>query len=71
MATEVVAPLVGKVVKLLVNVGDKVEEDEPIIMLEALKMEMPVVAPASGTLKEFKAEVGQEVESDAVLAIIE
>lgn len=71
MATELYAPMVGKVVELLVETGDPVEEDEPVLMLEALKMKMPVVAPADGTLKEFKVKVGDEVESDTVLAIID
>jgi acetyl-CoA carboxylase biotin carboxyl carrier protein len=63
--------MVGKVVELLVEAGDSVEEDEPVLMLEALKMKMPVVAPADGTLKEFRVKVGDEVESDTVLAIID
>ena len=71
MATEVYAPMVGKVVRFLVEVGDEVEEDEPILMIEALKMETPVVTPVDGKVKEFRVKEGQEVESDTVLAIIE
>jgi biotin carboxyl carrier protein len=71
MATEVYSPMEGKVVRLLVEVGDEVEEDEPILMLEALKMETPVVAPVDGTVKEFRVKEGQDVESDTVLALIE
>lgn len=71
MASELYSPMQGKIVKLLVAVGDQVEEDEPVLMLEALKMQMPVVAPASGKLAEFKVKEGDEVESDTVLAIIE
>ena len=71
MATEVTVPMVGKIVGVNVNVGDKVSEDDQIATLEAMKMEMPIVAPASGVVKEIKVAVGQEVEADAVLAIIE
>ena len=71
MATELKAPMVGKVVRFLVDVGDEVEEDEPVLMLEALKMELPVVAPEDGTLKEFCVKEGDEVEADAVLAILD
>ncbi len=71
MATEVYAPMVGKVVRFLVEVGDEVEEDEPILMIEALKMETPVVSPVDGKVKEFCVKEGQEVESDTVLAVIE
>ena len=70
MATEVYAPLQGKVVKFLVEAGAKVEEDEPILEIEALKMKMPVVAPCDGVLTEFLVQPGQEVESDTVLAMI-
>lgn len=71
MATEVTVPMVGKIVAVNVNVGDKVAEDDQIATLEAMKMEMPIVAPAAGVIKEIKVTAGQEVEADAVLAIIE
>jgi biotin carboxyl carrier protein len=71
MAREVTVPMVGKIVKVLVAVGDKVNEDDQIATLEAMKMEMPIVAPASGVVKEIKVAAGQEVEADAVLAVIE
>jgi acetyl-CoA carboxylase biotin carboxyl carrier protein len=71
MATEVTVPMVGKIVGVNVNVGDKVEEDDQIATLEAMKMEMPIVAPAAGVIKEIKVSAGQEVEADTVLAIIE
>ena len=71
MATEITVPMVGKIVNVLVKVGDKVEEDDQIATLEAMKMEMPIVAPSSGVIKEIKVSAGQEVDADAVLAIIE
>ena len=71
MATEVTVPMVGKIVNVLVAVGDKVNEDDQIATLEAMKMEMPIVAPATGVVKEVKVAAGQEVEADAVLAVIE
>jgi biotin carboxyl carrier protein len=70
MATEVYAPLQGKIVRLLVEKGAEVEEDEPIIEIEALKMKMPVVSPCDGVLAEYLVEPGQDVESDTVLAMI-
>lgn len=71
MATEVTVPMVGKIVSVLVKVGDTVNEDDQIATLEAMKMEMPLVAPVSGVIKEIKVAPGDEVEADAVLAIIE
>jgi acetyl-CoA carboxylase biotin carboxyl carrier protein len=71
MATPVTVPMVGKIVSVSVKVGDKVEENDQVAVLEAMKMEMPVVAPVSGTVKEVKVNPGQEVEAEAVIAVIE
>lgn len=71
MATPVEAPMVGKILKIAKKVGDKVEEDEVILVMEAMKMEIPVVAPVSGVLKELKVSIGQAVEAEEALAEIE
>ncbi|MGD0233310.1 MAG: biotin/lipoyl-containing protein [Syntrophorhabdales bacterium] len=71
MATEVTVPMVGKIVNVLVKVGDKVSEDDQIATLEAMKMEMPIVAPTGGVIKEIMVAAGQEVDADTVLAVIE
>jgi biotin carboxyl carrier protein len=63
--------MVGKIVDIKVKVGDRVQEDDEIAILEAMKMEMPIVAPISGVIKEIRVSVGQTCEADAVLAIIE
>ena len=65
------APMVGKILRVEKKVGDKVEEDEVVVVMEAMKMEIPVVAPASGVLKELKVTPGQAVEAEQVLAVIE
>jgi len=54
-----------------VNVGDTVNEDDDLIILEAMKMEMPIVASASGTVKEIKCKKGDSVGADDVLVVIE
>ncbi|MGB9629741.1 MAG: biotin/lipoyl-containing protein [Thermodesulfobacteriota bacterium] len=71
MGTPVTVPMVGKIVSVAVKVGDKIQENDPVAILEAMKMEMPIVAPVSGTVKEICVGPGQEVESEAVIAIIE
>ncbi len=71
MATEVTCPMVGKIVKVDVKVGDSVNEDDQIAILEAMKMEMPIASPATGTIKEVFVQAGQEVEADTVIATIE
>jgi biotin carboxyl carrier protein len=63
--------MVGKIVSVTVKVGDKVEENDQVAVLEAMKMEMPVVAPITGTVKEIHVTAGQEVEAEAVIAVIE
>ncbi len=63
--------MVGKILKVEKKAGDRVEEDEVIIVMEAMKMEIPIVASASGVVKEVKVEPGQAVEADQLLAQIE
>ena len=71
MGTPVTVPMVGKIVSVSVKVGDKVEENDQIAVLEAMKMEMPVAAPVGGTVKEIHVNPGQEVEAEQTLAVIE
>jgi len=68
---DLISPLAGKVWKVQVAVGDKVEVDDEVMILEAMKMETPVYAPESGTVKEIKANVGESVEEEQVLMVIE
>lgn len=71
MATIVEAPMVGKILKIEKKVGEHVDEDEVVLVMEAMKMEIPIVAPASGVVKELKVSVGQAVEAEQALAVIE
>ena len=71
MAINVEAPMVGKILRVEKKVGDPVEEDEVVVVMEAMKMEIPVVAPSSGVLKELKVSPGQSVEAEQILAVIE
>jgi len=71
LATNVEAPMVGKVLKVEKQIGDRVEEDDVEIVTEAMKMEIPVVAPTSGTVKEINVAPGQAVEAEQILAVIE
>ena len=68
---QVLAPLAGKVLQVLVEVGAKVEEDDELIVIEALKMENTVYAPGAGTVKEIKVKTGDSVADEAVLLVIE
>jgi biotin carboxyl carrier protein len=71
MAEEVRAPLAGKIYSLTVQVGSTVEEDDEVVVIEALKMETIVYAPCDGRVTEIKVKEGDQVEEDDVLASIE
>ena len=71
MAEEVLAPLAGKVLSLAVEVGAMVEEDDEVLVLEAMKMETVVYAPCDGQVTAIKVKVGDQVEEDDPLATIE
>ena len=68
--TEVPAVVNGAVWKILVKVGDKVEKDQQIMILEAMKMEIDINAPESGTVKEILVTPNATVEEGQTLAII-
>lgn len=71
MATNVEAPLGGNIWEVLVEVGDEVEEDDELLILEALKMEHLVYAPCDGKVAEIKVKKGDTVEDEDVVMIIE
>ncbi|HXE37632.1 MAG TPA: acetyl-CoA carboxylase biotin carboxyl carrier protein subunit [Azonexus sp.] len=68
---DVLAPLAGKILAVLVEPGSKVEEEDELVVIEALKMQNTVYAPSGGTVKEIKVKVGDTVEDDAVLLVLE
>ena len=70
MAEDVVAPLAGKVLSIAVAVGDTLEEDDEVLVLEAMKMETVVYAPSGGRVTALRVAVGDQVEEDDPLATI-
>lgn len=68
---EVKSQISGTVWQVLVEVGQAVEEEEDLIILESMKMEIPVAAPQSGTIKEVKVKPNQPVQEGEVLLILE
>lgn len=71
MAEEVLAEMVANVWKVLVSEGDSVEEGDTLVILESMKMEIPVEATASGTVKEMGVTEGGVVQEGDVIAVIE
>jgi biotin carboxyl carrier protein len=68
---DVTVPMVGKIVNVAVQAGDKVKENDQVATLEAMKMEMPVVAPQAGVVTKVNVKAGDEVTSDTILMVIE
>ena len=60
----------GKVFKLEKKVGDAVKKGDAVVIIEAMKMEIPVVAPEDGTVASVDVAVGDAVEAGAVLATL-
>ena len=71
MSLEVLAPMPGKIVDVLVKVGDRVSEDDELLILEAMKMDNPIYAPADGVVKEIRVSKDDAVDSDQLLMILE
>jgi acetyl/propionyl-CoA carboxylase alpha subunit len=65
------APMPGSVIRLGAAAGDKVKAGQPLIWLEAMKMEHTITAPSSGVLAELNVVAGQQVDVGAVLARVE
>ncbi len=60
----------GKVFKIEANVGQAVKKGEAVVIVEAMKMEIPVVAPEDGTVASINVAVGDAVEAGALLATL-
>lgn len=71
MTVEVTAPMSGKIIGLLCKVGDQVQLEDELMILEALKMENPIYAPADGRISEIRTSLGATVESNQVLLLID
>ncbi len=67
MATTVRAHIAGTVWKVEVNVGDEVSEGQTVVILESMKMEMPVEAPSAGRVTAIHVASGQAVEEGTPL----
>ncbi|WP_145804898.1 acetyl/propionyl/methylcrotonyl-CoA carboxylase subunit alpha [Kribbella amoyensis] len=69
-AGSLLAPMPGTVIRVGVAVGDEVKQGEPLVWLEAMKMEHTIAAPADGVVAELDVAAGQQVEIGTVLAVV-
>ena len=68
---EIRASMPGKVVEVLVQVGDELTRDQGVVIVEAMKMENELKSPAAGQVKEILVKAGQTVEANQVLVVVE
>ncbi len=68
---EVTTAMPGMVVRVLVQEGDRVEKDQPLVILEAMKMENEFKAPIDSVVKAIRAKEGETVEANTVLVVLE
>lgn len=71
MSKEILAPMPGLIIEILVNVGDEVREYQTVMILEAMKMENQIASTDSGKVAEIKVKVGDAVSADRVLMVLE
>jgi acetyl-CoA carboxylase biotin carboxyl carrier protein len=69
--SKVTAPVTGTVWKIQVKVGDSVDEGQTLVILESMKMEMPVEAPERGKVSEISVSEGQAIEEGDVLVSLD
>lgn len=71
MATEIKAHITGTIWKIPVTEGQEIEEGDTLVIIESMKMEMPIEAEDDGKVLEIKAQEGQPVNEGDVLMIVE
>ena len=68
---DIAAHITGNVWKIEVSVGDQVSDGDTVVILESMKMEIPVEAEDDGVVKEIRCEEGQSVSEGDVLVVLE
>ncbi|MDY6950961.1 MAG: biotin/lipoyl-containing protein [Thermodesulfobacteriota bacterium] len=68
---QVIAPMPGMILEVMVSVGDTVSAGTPVVKMEAMKMENEIPAPVNGTVKEIMVKVGDRVATDETLLVID
>ena len=71
MSKEVRSPMPGVIMEIQVKEGDKVAEDDELLIIEAMKMENTIYSPSNGTVKEIKVKKKDIVDADQLLMVIE
>lgn len=70
MGIDVESQIMGNIWKIETSVGAEVQEDDVLLIIESMKMEIPVEAPQAGRVSEIRVEEGQSVEEGDVLVVL-
>jgi acetyl-CoA carboxylase biotin carboxyl carrier protein len=70
LSTEVRSPTTGIVIEVKVRAGDAVSTDDEMLIIESMKMHIPVTAPESGRVENVKVATGDQVNEDDLVAVI-
>ena len=68
---DIKSPAVGKVLRLSVESGAKVARADELMVIESMKVEIPVKAPANGRIAEFRVKPGDQIQRNFVLAVLD
>lgn len=68
---ELRSPSVGKVLRYSVEIGAEVTRGQEVMVIESMKVEIPIRAAANGRVKEFRVKPGDQIQRNAVLAILQ
>ena len=68
---ELRAPMVGRIIEVLVEAGAAVAEEDEVLVLESMKMQIPITAPRAATVREIRVKPGDTVQEGDVLLLLE
>lgn len=71
MAEDIRAEIVASVLEVVVNVGDRIDQGDTVVLLESMKMEIPVLAEAAGTVASVSVSVGDVIQAGDLIAVID
>jgi acetyl-CoA carboxylase biotin carboxyl carrier protein len=68
---ELKAPMVGKIIEVMVESGAAVEEEDEVVLLESMKMQIPITIPRAGIVREIRIKPGDTVQEGDILLLFE
>lgn len=68
---DIKSPAVGKVLRLTLETGAQISRGDEVLVIESMKVEIPVRAPSAGRLREFRVAPGDQIQRGTVLAVLE